>query len=177
MAEAKTWGRLTNFDGKATGVAHMEKGLTVGKSLFLPFAFEQLVDNPPFYTKQALLGRALCQMQMTAASDHPPCAYFHPSPLQAPIALRGHRDGSTANLSWNDNQKLECTDFRPITGRYVVRGALGNPDPASFVQRAKVLPPPASYSGTEGVSAGSCYFYEVADAYVDDFDVPAAACP
>lgn len=175
VVEAKGWGSWTNYANEPTGVAYLEKNVT-GKVAFLPFAFENLADNPPFYSKSAILQRVLCQMQMTPASTNPPCAWYAPAPVSPFPTLYGVETGGNGLFTWADPDELTCTEGRPIYGRHRVRGAAGNPNPASFATLT-LDDPPFSYTATQtDPGPVKCWFYEV-DTYVDDFGVAATTCP
>lgn len=175
VTEAKGWGTWANYGNAPTGVATLEKNVT-GKVAFLPFSFENLADNPPFYSKSAILQRVLCQMQMTPASTNPPCAWYAPAPVSPFPTLYGVKSGGNGLFSWADPDELTCSEGRPIYGRHRVRGAAGNPNPASF-STLTLDDPPFSYTATQtDPGPVKCWFYEV-DTYVDDFGVAATTCP
>jgi len=173
IPEAKTWGNFVS--GKPAGVAYMEKNLTSGKVVFMPFAFENLVENPPDYTKQAILQRILCQMSMLSSCTNPGCGYNVPGPFGLTPDVRGVKTaGVDGKFTWGDVVKQTCTAGRLVYGKYRLRrGTVAS----SLSYVAPSIAPPPSYTTPVGDRGLAIVYYDV-DSYEDDFGViDVTTCP
>jgi hypothetical protein len=181
FSDGRTWGTWRTVSDLPTGTGYLEKTIAApaGKFVFLPFAFENIVDNGAYDTKANFIQRILCQMQMTPASTSPSCAWNKPAPFSADVVIRGNKVSGNAVFGWGDMGKYDCPTSRPVWGQFRVRGKLNNPNTATWSsgdELTRVWPPLPSYTGTQSVTGSGCFFYEV-DTYADDFGVLAGTCP